>query len=45
MPTIDEILNTTDESTPVCIINPDSREIKLPYEYKLFEVLCSPVIT
>lgn len=38
MPTIDEILNAADESTPVCIINPDTREIKLPYEYKLFGV-------
>lgn len=45
MPTIDEILNASVESTPVCVIDPDTREIKIPYEYKLFGVESDEKVT
>ena len=45
MPTIDEILNAAGESTPICVIDPDTREIKIPYEYRLFGVESDAKVT
>ena len=45
MPTMDEVLNASVESTPVCVIDPDTREIKIPYEYKLFGVESDEKVT